>query len=194
MVFYLCVFTSWCIWRSYIALSFMTYIHPLSLSLTYWSFILWYRSCFILFLFCSHLLQSGRTSLGRADYCLSLAHSVTWDLSWDSTRDFGLMNNPCFNRFGASALKGCLMSWTSFPHSKHYASSARWVQPLKASVATSTTAAAALLFVKSFAYRNYTDRANKRIIRCNRMDIKDAGSTTPDFIRYLKVTSAPMDG
>lgn len=53
-----------------------------------------------------------------------------------------------------------------------------WWAMTTAPMATSTTSAAAVLFVICFAYRNYT--------RHCRMNIKGAGSTASNFLRYLK--------
>ncbi len=52
-----------------------------------------------------------------------------------------------------------------------------------------STPAAAVPFVKTFGYNNYTQGPNKRITKCSvcGIKIKDAVSTTSNVIRHLKM-------
>lgn len=56
-------------------------------------------------------------------------------------------------------------------------------------MSTRTRTAVALLFVISFVCRSYTEDENKRIGKCSvcGMSTKDAGLTTSNFIRHLKI-------
>lgn len=103
------------------------------------------------------------------------------------------------------------MSEKPFFHGKHGNHITHWVRAsrphallLLTTMATGgTPAAAAVPFVIAFGYKNFKqDGTNKRSADCKVCStrIKDAGSTTSNFIRHLKthpdrsVTLAHMDG